>query len=665
MKKIIPFASICLALGLVNMRMPVNAQNSNAPKGIKPKDATTFTQKKNTAVLSELPFDNKQDFDDAQRGFIAPLLNDGVVKNDKGMVVYDARVYKMPLDQPAPPTVNPSLWRQSQLTGISGLFKVTDGIYQVRGIEISNITFIETNKGVIIMDPLISAECARDGYALYKKYRPGRPLVAIFYTHSHTDHCNGVRGVVDEADVKSGKVKIVAPEGFTDELISEDVYAGNAMIRRGSYSYSNLIETGPKGNIGSGLGTGVGHGTLTLLTPTDFITKTGQKMTIDGLDIEFMMTPGTEAPAEMHFFIPKYKALCTAENACHTLHNFYTLRGAKTRDVAGWVKYLNATLDTWGDKAEVLFMPHTWPVWGNAQIIDHIEKYRDAFKYIHDQALHLANEGYTMDEIGDMVQLPASLARVWANRGYYGSVSHDARAVYNFYLGYFGGNPADLHPHTPVERAKRYVKAMGGSNAIISQAKEAIKDGDYQWAAEILKHVVFDDLNNQEARSLQADALEQLGYQAECATWRGFYLSGAQELRNGVLNAPVANAASADVIRAMPPSMLLDFLGIRLNGQRASQTNITMNLDFTDVKEKYGVTIKNGVLNYRKTLVSKPDVALALSNAQFNSLIAGESTVDALVSQGAVKAQGDTKKFTEMVGLLDEFKFWFNIITPN
>ncbi|MDQ6532176.1 alkyl sulfatase dimerization domain-containing protein [Flavobacterium sp. LHD-85] len=629
------------------------------------KSASSITEKANNAVLNQLPFNDKQDFEDAKKGFIAPLLNDGIVKNNEGAVIYNSKQFVFPIDQPAPPTVNPSLWRQSQLNGIHGLFKVSDGIYQVRGLDISNITFIETNKGVIIMDPLVSAENARDGLELYKQHRPGRPVVAVIYTHSHTDHCNGVRGVVDEKDVKSGKVKIIAPEGFTEELVSEDVYAGNAMLRRATYSYSALVKTGPMGNVGTGLGIGTSHGSVTLLLPTDLITKKGQKMNVDGLDIEFLLTPGTEAPAEMHFFIPKYKALCTAENACHTLHNFYTLRGAKTRNVSAWVKYLNETLDLWGGKAEVLFMPHTWPVWGNERIVDHIEKYRDAFRYIHDQALHLANEGYTIDEIGDMVQLPPQLSNVWSNRGYYGSVSHNARAVYNYYLGYFDGNPADLHRHTPVERAKRYVKAMGGADKILIEARNAFKDGDYQWTSEILKHVVYADPSNSEAKNLQADAFEQLGYQAEAATWRGFYLVGAAELRNGVTKQNVPNISSPDVINAMTPPMLFDYLAIRLNGDRASKTTITINLDFVDLKEKYGITIKNGVLNYRTSLVNNADVNVSLTKKQFNDLIDGSEKIDNLVSSKKVAVTGNKQKFNDMLSLIDNFNFWFNIVTPN
>lgn len=640
------------------------AASSSRAEG-QPKPATEPTRTANAAVLKELDFANRQDFEDAKRGFIAPLADKGVVKNAEGRVVYDPSGLAFPPDAPAPDTVNPSLWRQGQLNGITGLFKVVDGIYQVRGLDLSNITFIETNGGVIVMDPLISAETAQAAQALYAKHRPDRPLVAVIYTHSHADHFGGVRGIVREEDVKAGKVRIIAPKGFTEEAVSENVYAGNAMNRRAQYMYGEFLPPGAKGSVGTGLGIEGSTGSVTLLRPTDLISETGQKMTVDGLELEFLMAPGSEAPAEMHFYVPKYKALTTAENAVHSLHNFYTLRGAKTRDVAKWVGYLNETLDLWGPKAEVLFAPHHWPVWGNARVNDHIATYRDAFRYIHDQTLRLANLGFTMDEIGDMVELPPALARNWATRGYYGSVSHNARAVYNFYLGYFDAHPADLHRHPPVDRARRYVKAMGGANAVVTQARTAYKDGDYRWTAELLKHVVFADPSNKEAKELQADALEQLGYQAECATWRGFYLAGAQELRQGVEKTSVISTASPDVLSAMPVPMLLDYMALRLDGPRAAKTDLAINLDFSDTKERYALALHNGVLNHRKTFAAKPDLALSLTSADFGALTSGGTTLDKLVKSGKARVQGNAKSFGQLLALLDDFPPNFNIVTPN
>ncbi len=646
------------AVALISGAGPAGAEA--APKG-----ATQFTKEINAMFLKILPFDDRQDFEAAQKGFIAPLYNDGVLKDKNGKVLYKAYDFKFDLSAPAPDTVNPSLWRQSQLNGISGLFKVTDRIYQVRGQDLSNITFIEGDTGVIVMDPLVTAEAAANALKLYFEHRPQKPIVAVIYSHSHTDHYGGVRGVItNEDDVKSGKIKIIAPAGFMEEAVSENVLAGNVMGRRAAYSYGLVLPNNFQGNIGNGLGVTGTNGSITLLAPTDTISKTGQKMTIDGLDFEFLMAPGSEAPAEMHFYISTLKALCTAENCVHTQHNFYTLRGAKTRDVSKWVGYLNETLDMWGDKAEVLFAPHTWPVWGQDHIVTHIENYRDVFKYIHDQALHLANQGYTMDEIGNMIALPDVLARNWATRGYYGSVSHNARAVYNFYLGYFDGNPANLNPYGPVDMGKRYVSAIGGEAKVMEIAKEAIDAGDYRWAAELLKHVVYANPKNQDARNLEADALEQLGYQAESATWRGFYLSGAKELRDGIVKSSLADVSSPDVVAAMPVEMIFDFLAVRLDAQKAAGKDITVNFNLAD-NDNLSLALKHSVLNYRRTLPEKADATLAMSRDDLHSMLIGQAKLDDLVKSGKAKVDGDPAKLAEMLSAVTDFEFWFNIVTSN
>jgi len=630
-----------------------------------PKPATDATKKANAAILHELPFGNKQDFEDAQRGFIAPLPDRGIVKNSKGEVVYDASQFELPLDKPAPDTVNPSFWRVSQLNGINGLFKVIDGIYQVRGADLSVITFIEGKEGVIVVDPLVSAETARMALKLYQSHRPGKPVKAIIHTHSHVDHFGGVRGVTTREDVKSGKVKIIAPQGFTEEAVSENVMAGNAMSRRASYMYGNVVEKGVTGTLGTGLGPSTSSGELTLLEPTDTISRTGQTMTIDGLEFEFLMAPGSEAPSEMMFFIPQLNAFCPAEDCTHTLHNFYTLRGAKTRDSRKWVEYLDQALDMWGDKAEVMFAPHHWPTWGNARIVEAVEKYRDAFKYIHDQALHLANQGYTMLEIGERLKLPPELASNWATRGYYGSVNHNAKAVYNFYLGFFSGNPADLWPLPPADSAVRYVEFMGGADAVITKAQQAYDAGEYRWVAEVLKQVVYADSKNQKARNLQADAFEQLGYQTENGPWRNFYLAGAKELRDGVIKMATPDTASPDIVRTMTLGQLFDYLAVRLNGERAAGKEITINFRFTDTKEDYALRLKNAVLNYHKKLADKPDAAFMLTRANLNDIVLGQSSASDLIKQGKITSEGNTEKMTELLGLLDRFDFWFNIITPN
>ncbi|EKI4589193.1 MBL fold metallo-hydrolase [Salmonella enterica] len=628
------------------------------------KDATQYTQQINQQYIKNLPFSDRQDFADAQRGFIAPLPDHGILNNTDGKPYYRADDYKFDINASAPQTINPSLWRQSQLNGISGLFKVTDRMYQVRGQDISNITFIEGKTGLIVIDPLVTAGAAKASLDLYYQNRPHRPIVAVIYTHSHTDHYGGVKGIVSEEEVKSGKVQIIAPEGFMEEAISENVLLGNIMSRRALYSYGLLLPHTPQGNIGNGLGVTLTTGLPTIIAPTKLITKTGEKMTIDGLEFEFLMAPGSEAPAEMHFYIPALKALCTAENATHTLHNFYTLRGAKTRNTSKWTEYLNETLDMWGSKAEVLFMPHTWPVWGNQHINDYIGKYRDTIKYIHDQTLHLANQGYTMNEIGDMIKLPKNLENNWASRGYYGSVSHNARAVYNYYLGYYNGNPADLHPYGQVEMGKRYVKALGGSAHAINLARDAYRQGDYRWAAELLKQVIAANPGDQTAKNLQADTFEQLGYQAESATWRGFYLTGAKELREGVHKFNHGTTNSPDTIKGMTVEMLFDYMAVRLDSSKAAGKDISLNFNLSD-GDNLNLTLENSVLNYRQSLQPKSDASFYMSRTDLHDVLTGQAKMAELVKAKKVKVIGNAVKLDEIIGCLDNFDLWVNIVTPN
>lgn len=629
-----------------------------------PKEASSYTQQVNQKYTESLPFNDRQDFEDAQRGFIVPLLNQGELKDAQGKITYRAEDYKFDLNAPAPSTVNPSFWRQSQLNGISGLFKVTDRMYQVRSQDISNITFIEGDTGVIVIDPLVTAGAAKASLDLYYQHRPQKPIVAIIYTHSHTDHYGGVKGLVSEEEVKSGKVQIFAPNGFMEEAISENVLAGTIMSRRALYSYGLLLPHNPQGNIGNGLGVTLTTGYPTIIAPTQLITQTGEKRVIDGLEFDFLMAPGSEAPAEMHFYIPALKALCTAENATHTLHNFYTLRGAKTRDTSKWASYLNETLDRWGSQAEVLFMPHTWPVWGNQHINDYIGKYRDTIKYIHDQTLHLANQGYTLNEVGDMIKLPPSLAHNWASRGYYGSVSHNARAVYNYYLGYYDGNPANLHPYGQVEMGQRYVKALGGSAHAINLARDAFNQGDYRWAAELLKQVIAADPNDQVAKNLQADTFEQLGYQAESATWRGFYLTGAKELREGVRKFSHGTTNSPDTIKGMTVEMLFDYMAVRLDSRKAAGKNISLNFNL-DNNDDLNLTLNNSVLNYRQTLQPKADASFYMSRTDLHRVLTGQAKMADLIKAKQVKVIGNATKLNDILECLDQFELWVNIVTPN
>ena len=629
-----------------------------------PQPASEATVAANAAVLKELPFQDTLDFQDAMRGFIASLPNNGAITSDDGRAVWDLSRFQFAKDQSAPATVNPSLWRQLQLLAIGGLFEVTPSIYQVRGADLSNITFIEGKTGIIVMDPCISVETAKAGFDLYRKHRGNKQVVAVIYTHSHLDHFGGVRGVVDEKDVKAGKVRIVAPEHFVEEAVSENVLAGNHMRRRASYMNGKLVPPGPVGMVGAGLGLTTPNGMSTLIEPTNVITKTGQTLTIDGLTFEFLMAPGSEAPAEMHFYIPELKALTAAENANHTLHNLYTLRGAKVRDARAWASYLDQTIERWGDKAEVLYGPHHWPTWGNARIVHHLKKQRDVYKYLNDQTLRLANHGYNMVEAAEMIDLPRELGQYWASRGTYGSVSHDVKAVWTYYLGYWDGNPTRLQPLPPIDAGKKYVEYMGGAGAVIRKARRDYEAGNYRWVAQVLDQVVSADPSNQEAKNLLADALEQMGYQAESGPWRNFYLTGAKELREGVKKLPAPQTASLEIIRSMPIEMCFDYLAVRLNGPKSEGKHIAINVSLPDSKQQYGLVLENAVLHTGKP-VKQPDVTLTIARASLNDIILGQATLAKKLESGDAKVEGNRAQLDTLLSLLDTFEFWWNVSTPN
>ncbi|MBA8865556.1 alkyl sulfatase BDS1-like metallo-beta-lactamase superfamily hydrolase [Pantoea agglomerans] len=629
------------------------------------KDAAPATKQANDALYQQLPFDNKSDFEDAHKGFIA-ALPDAVIKGESGNVIWDPKQYAFIKEgEKAPDTVNPSLWRQSQLINISGLFEVTPGIYQIRNLDLSNMTIIEGKEGVTVVDPLVSAETAKVGMDLYFKNRGKKPVVAVIYTHSHVDHYGGVRGVVDEADVKSGKVKIYAPAGFMESAVSENIMAGNVMSRRASYMYGNLLKADAKGQVGAGLGTTTSAGTVTLIAPTDYVTKTGEKRVIDGLTYDFMMAPGSEAPAEMLWFIEEKKVIQTAEDVTHTLHNTYSLRGAKIREPLPWSKYINDAINRWGGKADILMAQHHWPTWGNENVSKLLKSQRDLYRYINDQTLRMANEGLTRDEIAAQFKLPPSLATMWANRGYYGSISHDVKATYVLYLGWFDGNPATLDELPPEDAAKKYVEYMGGADSILQKAKTDYDKGDYRWVAQVVSKVVFADPENKAARNLEADALEQLGYQAESGPWRNFYLTGAQELRNGVKQLPTPNTASPDTVRAMTPEMFFDYLALHINGEKAANAKAVLNVDFGEDGGKYKLELENGVLNHTaNSEAQNADATLTLSRETLNKVILKEETLKQAQDKGDVKITGNADKVSELLGYMDKFDFWFNMVTP-
>lgn len=640
-------------------------QPAIAPAQDARKGASNATKAANQKLLQELPFADKADFEAAHRGFIAPLPS-AIIQGASGNPVWDPGKYAFIKEgSPAPETVNPSLWRQAQLVNLSGLFQVTDGIYQLRNLDLSNMTIIEGKEGIVVVDPLVSEETAKAGMELYYANRGRKPVKAVIYSHSHIDHYGGVRGVIDEADVKSGKIKIYAPEGFLEAAVAENVMAGNVMSRRASYMYGNLLPADVKGQVGAGLGTTTSTGTVTLIPPTDTITKTGEKRTIDGLTYEFLMAPGSEAPAEMLWYIEEKRAISAAEDCTHTLHNTYSLRGAKIREPLPWSKYLNQALTMWGAKTDVMFAQHHWPSFGNQSVVTLLRQQRDIYRYINDETLRLANQGFTRDEIAEQFTMPKALSNFWANRGYYGSVSHDVKATYVLYLGWFDGNPATLETLTPVDSSKRYVEFMGGASSVLSKAKRAYDAGDYRWVAQVVNHVVFADPNNRAARNLQADALEQLGYQAEAGPWRNFYLTGAKELREGVKKLPTPNTASADTVKAMTPEMFFDYLSVRVNRQKAADAKIALNVDLGGKDGKYLLELENGVLNHTHNVQSqRPDASLTMSRDTLNGIILQQVKLADAVNNGTVQVSGNHGKLDELVSYLDNFEFWFNIVTP-
>ena len=630
-----------------------------------PKDATAATQQANNALFNQLPFSDNTDFTNAHKGFIAPLPQE-IIKGEQGNTVWDPQQYAFIKEgDKAPDSVNPSLWRQSQLINISGLFEVTEGVYQIRNLDLSNMTIIEGKEGITVVDPLVSAETAKVGMDLYYKNRGNKPVVAVIYTHSHVDHYGGLRGVVDEADVKSGKVKIYAPDGFMKEAVSENIMAGNAMSRRASYMYGNLLKPDAKGQVGAGLGTTTSAGTVTLIPPTDYITHTGQEEVIDGLTYDFMMAPGSEAPSEMLWYVKEKKMIEAAEDVTHTLHNTYSLRGAKIRDPLAWSKYINAAIERWGADAEVIIAQHHWPTWGNENIVKLMKGQRDMYRYINDQTLRMANKGLTRDEIAAEFKLPESLEKQWASRGYYGSVSHDVKATYVFYLGWFDGNPATLDELPPEQAAKKFVEYMGGADAIMQKAKADYQQGNYRWVAQVMNKVVFADPNNKAARELEADAFEQLGYLAESGPWRNAYLTGAQELRNGVKRMPTPNTASPDAVRAMTTEMIFDYFGVHLNGVRAANARGIFNVDLGREGGRYKLELENGVLNHSANAQAEdPDATITLSRETLNKIILKETTLKKAQQAGEVTIVGNAAKVNEMLRCMESFSFWFPVVTP-
>ncbi|MEO6988866.1 MAG: alkyl sulfatase dimerization domain-containing protein, partial [Aquihabitans sp.] len=560
-----------------------------------PRPATDATRAAQAAVATALPLDDPSDQALATRGFLAPPTSPQVL-GVHGAPVWDLDQYSF-LDHDCPDTVNPSLWRQARLNRNAGLYEVADGFYQVRGLDLSNITFIAGDRGWVVVDPLTTSETAAAALALANEVLGERPVTAVIYSHSHIDHFGGVLGVVDREAVERGDVPIYAPEGFMEAAVSENVSAGTVMTRRASYMYGPLLPRGPQGHVDAGIGKAIPIlATNSLIPPTHTISTTGEEAILDGIRVEFQMVPDSEAPSEMNFAFPDHRILCIAENCTSTMHNLYTPRGAQVRDGLAWSKYIGEAIELFGDRTDVLFTCHNWPRWGADEIQRFLGNQRDVYRYLHDQTMRMANQGLTALEIAEELTLPTDLEQEFSNRGYYGTVSHNAKAIYQRYLGWFDANPAHLNPHPPAAVGERYVAAMGGADEVVRKAQVAYDEGDYRWVAEVVGHVVFSDPDQTDARQLQADAFEQLGYQAESAPWRDFYLTGAQELRNGPPPIPAGHGIAAEIIEAMTPAMACDYLGVRLDGPAAAGRTWAFTLE-VEGEGSFALGITNGAVS--------------------------------------------------------------------
>ncbi|NKC14417.1 MAG: MBL fold metallo-hydrolase [Gammaproteobacteria bacterium] len=651
-----------------------------------PHPASAHTHNANTTATRELLFEDETDFDDARRGFIA-TLPDARVTNDNGEVVWDVSAYRFLEAQAVPESVNPSLWRQARLNQIHGLFHVAGGIYQVRGLDIANMTIIEGDTGILIIDPLMFSETAAAALALYYSERGERPVKAVMYSHSHPDHYGGVEGVISAAQVASGEVEVIAPAGFLEAALEETMLAGIPMRRRAMFQFGPSLEPGPRGQIDAGLGIRVGRGTSGLIAPNRLIGEAGETHVIDGVRIIFQLTPQTEAPAEMNFFFPAWGVLDLAENGCHTMHNLCPIRGARTRDALAWSKYLDEALIRFIDRTGVVIAQHHWPAWGREHIRRFISEQRDMYRYLHDQTLRLMSHGLTPNELAEAVAMPLTLEKSWHTRPYYGALAHNVRAIYAHYMGPYDGNPTHLHPLAPVAAGEKYIQYMGGADAVLDRARRDFDAGDYRWVVQVLHHAVFADPENRAARELAADAMEQLGYQAESATWRNAYLLGAKELRHGAPKPPPGGvgAISPKVVAMMPLAMLLDFLAIRINGQKAD--GLLLKLDWvmtdgvmtdgvmtdenssekgrSDTDHRRRLTLSHGALSHAPgSHGGEAQAVIRISRWQLTRLVNSGLPYAQAFDENMIPCEGDSAAARQLFALMDHFYPMFNIVEP-
>lgn len=628
-----------------------------------PKAAESYTAEHNKAVLDTLPFANTQAFDDAQRGFIA-AWPEGKVTDSEGQLAWNMAAYAFLNGKPAPDTVNPSLWRQAQLNAIHGLFEVTEGMYQIRGMDLANMTIIEGQTGLIIIDPLLTPATAKAGLELYYQNRPEKPVVAVLYTHNHADHFGGVKGVIDEADVRAGKVKVYAPYGFMQHAVAENVIAGNAMSRRATYQFGAALPPGERGHVDTGLGKALASGPMSLIAPTDTVPDNAT-LAIDGIDIEFQMAHGTEAESEMMMYFPQFKVLNTAEITSQHLHNIYTIRGAAIRDASAWSHYIDKALARFGERTDILIAQHHWPIWQREQAQQFLGVQRDLYKFIHDQSVRMMNKGYLAGDIAENIKLPKSLDQQWYARGYYGTLKHNARAIYQRYMGWYDANPAHLDPLPPQQNAAKTISYMGGMDKVLEQARADFAQGEYRWVAWVMSQAVFAEPGNQAARELGADALEQLGYQAEAGTWRGAYLTGAQELRQGTAEPRRGNALSPDLLQALDAGMFFDLLAVRLNAEKAEGQQLVINWTLTDIDEQYRLNLQNATLTHRAgSLADNPDASVSMTRATLDRILLRQLTFPDAVKAGDISVTGNPQAFFGLLQLIEEPPANFAIIEP-
>jgi alkyl sulfatase BDS1-like metallo-beta-lactamase superfamily hydrolase len=623
---------------------------------------TSFTIKANKAFLEELPFSDQQDFKDAQQGLIASDA-DLRIKGTDDSYIWDQPAFGF-IKGDAPASVNPSLWRQAKLNNIHGLFKVTEGIYQLRGFDLSNMSIIEGKSGWIVIDPLTAQETAARAMALARKHLGGKPVKAVIYTHSHIDHFGGVLGVISPEAVEKGEVRIIAPKGFMMEATSENIIAGIGMARRSEYQFGRHLTPSIRGHVDDGLGKTVPFGKVGILSPTDIVDGTPQEMLIDGVRFMFQFTPESEAPAEMTFYLPDMKAFCGAEIVSRCMHNLYTLRGAKVRDAFKWSGYIEEAIDLFGD-VEIYFGVHNWPMWGNQRIIEFLKKQRDLYKYIHDQTIRLANAGFTSREISEQIELPDSLRNVFSSRGYYGTLRHNSKAVYQAYFGWYDGNPANLNPLPPREAAVRYIEYMEGAEKVMAKARSSFEKGEYRWVAEVLNHLVFAEPDHKEAKSLLARTYDQLGYQSESGIWRNAYLTAAYELRHGASPKGINLANMLDILKRTPISRFFDSMAVRLNGPDADGMAMVINIIFTDIGESYVLNLENAVLHHRK---SEPDpkanATLKLTHDLFLLMLLGEAGIKDTLFSDQLETSGSRIDLVRFFMLFDKPEANFNIVVP-